>query len=287
MPGTPIVASISPSSGPPGTAFTLTGSNFDVAAQVGCPALVATVWVSATQLTAAIPSSLSGPSAGSLVVNVYVQNADGSLSAIVPFTVQFAYPAAEYQSWTNIGAVCAEVPNFKRGGNIADSTIEQWMRSVAQAINGSLIRRGLSLDPAVWQQAAQATGNPSPAGWLEMVNRLGAAARLAGAVGGQFTANKFGLAVQLFADYEREMGLLDDGMYDTMFDPNAAQIDTGPYFGAGSMTDPNTGLPVNAFTRESVDGGPVQTSPSPAADTEDAPGVGGPGPAGGGGPLGF
>lgn len=246
---------------------------------------MATVWVSATELTAAIPSSLTGPPAGSLTVNVYVQNSDGSLSAIVPFTVQFAWPVAKFQSWTSIVAVCAEVPNFKRGGNIADSTIEQWMRSVAQAINGALVRRGLSLNPAVWQQAAAATGNPAPSGWLEMVNRLGAAARLAGAVGGQFTAGKFGLAVQLKADYDREMKLLDDGLYDMLFDPNAAQIDTGPYFGAGAMVDPATGLPVQAFTRESVDGGPVQTSPGPAADPDDAPGVGGSGP--GNGPQGF
>src|ERR1022692_306504 len=271
---TPTLSSISPFSGPPGTAITLTGSGFDPTATVGCPSLVATVWVSATQLTAAIPANLSGPPAGALVVNVYVQNADLSLSGILPFTVLFPWPVAEYQSWTTLVAVCAEVPNFKRGGNIADPTIEQWMRSVAQSINGAMIRRGLSLNPADWQAPGSTTGNPAAAGWLEQVNRLGAAARLAGAVGGQFTAGKYGLAVQLMADFMREFELLENGDYDKLFNPQAATIDVGPFFGAGVMTDPNTGLPVNAFTRESIDGGPVQNSGG--VNTDDAPPVGGP-----------
>jgi hypothetical protein len=202
---------------------------------------------------------------------------------ILPFTVQFPYPVAEFQSWTNIGAVAAEVPGFKRGGNIADSTIEQWMRSVAQSINGALIRRGLSLLPSVWQQAAVATGNPTPAGLLELINRYGAAARLAAAAGAQFTAGPFALATTLKADFLREFQMLEQGMYDMLFDPNAATADTGPYFGAGAMTDPCSGLPVNAFSRESIDGGPATSSPG--ADEDDAPGVGGPLP--GGGPIPF
>jgi hypothetical protein len=278
MPGTPILTSISPSSGPPGTAITLAGSNFDVTAQVGCPALVATVWVSATQLQATVPASLSGPPAGTLVVNVYVKNSDGSLSVVIlPFTAKFPYPAPEYQSWTSLVPVCGEVAGFKRGGNIADSTIEQWMRSVAQSINGALIRRGLSLNPADWQQPDPVSGNPGPGGLLEQINRLGAAARLAAAVGGQFTGGKYGLATQLSADYMREFALLENGDYDKLFNPAAATVDTGPYFGAGAMTDPNTGAPVNAFTRESIDGG--SQSANESVDQDDAPG--------GGGPIGF
>lgn len=266
---TPVLTSVSPSSGPPGTAITCLGSGFDAAAQVGCPALAATTYVSGAQLQATIPASLAGPSAGSLVVNVYVQNADGSLSGIVPFTVQFPWPVAEQQSWTNIGAVCAEVPNFKRGGNIQDSTIEQWMRSVAQSINGALIRRGLSLNPASWQQPDPATGNPGPAGLLEQINRLGAAARLAGAVGGQFTAGKYGLAVQLNEDYLRELKLIEGGEYDKLFNPAAATMDVGPFFGAGDMSDGN-GNPVNTFSRESTDGGPPLTADQ-NVNNDDAP----------------
>lgn len=269
MPGTPILTSISPSSGPPGTAITLSGSNFDVTAQVGCPAIVATIWVSATELQATIPATLSGPPAGALAANVYVVNSDGSLSAILPFTVQFPWPVADPQCWTTLAAVAAEVPGFKRGGNIQDSTIEQWMRSVAQSINGALIRRGLSLNPADWQPAGT-TGNPAAAGWLEQVNRLGAAARLAGAVGGQFTAGKYGLAVTLNADYMREFELLEAGEYDKLFNPLAATMDTGPYFGAGAMTDAD-GNAVNAFSRESVDGGPPLDNTSSTPDQDDAP----------------
>ena len=53
-------------------------------AQVGCPALVPTVWVSATQLTAAIPADLAGDQGAVITISVYVQNADLSISALLP-----------------------------------------------------------------------------------------------------------------------------------------------------------------------------------------------------------
>ncbi len=264
----PVLTSISPSSGPPGTAITLTGSGFISGAQVGCPALQAATFVSATQLQTVIPAGITGPPGG-LGVSVYVQNPDSSISGILTFQCIMPYPEPQTspdnsQSWTTIDAVCGEIPSFKRGGNIPDSSIFIWMRSVAQKINAIFIRRGLSLNPADWQPASTNPGGTAaatgltPAGWLEMVNRLGASARLARMVGGTFTAGKWNLAEQLATDYQNEMDALENGDMDKLFNPGATTMDTGPQFQSGDMTD-GQGDATNAFTREGVDGGPPLT----------------------------
>jgi len=265
---TPVLTTISPSSGPPGTAITCLGSGFDPTAQVGCPAPVATAWVSATQLTAAIPADLAGDQGAVIIISVYVQNADLSISALLPFSCMIPYPQPSAGSWTNIDAVCAELPGFKRGGIIADASIEGWMQSVAQSITGVLVRRGM---PIVGD-----TISPPVAilGVLEMINRLGAAARLATVHAAMFTAGKSALADNLTEQYEEEYALLEDGGYDMMWDPAAALEDVGPFFGAGAMTDPCTGNSVSAFSRESLDGGPMQTSQTVSGETlppEDDP----------------
>ena len=105
---TPILLSISPSSGPPGTAITCLGSGFDSTAQVGCPALVATVFVSSTQLIAAIPATLAGDQGANIIISVYVQNVDDlAISNVLPFACMIPYPQPSLGSWTNIDAVCA------------------------------------------------------------------------------------------------------------------------------------------------------------------------------------
>jgi hypothetical protein len=245
---TPTLTSISPTSGPPGTVITCLGAGFDAGAQVGCPVLVATTFVSATELRATIPADLVGPAGGSSQVAVYVQNEDSSTSAIQLFIVQYPYPSASLQCWTNVEAVCGEVPSFRRGGRIQDAIIEGWMRSVAQSIAGVMLRRGLSLDSADWQQPDATTAMPTPAGVLELVNRLGAAARLAGAIASDFTSGEWGLAKTLRADFERELRTLAEGGYDKLFRPAAATLDSDAQFAGGDLeTDDGDAMP--AFTK--------------------------------------
>lgn len=232
---TPVLTSVSPVSGPPGTAITLAGAGFAAGARAGCPALVATTWVSAAEVQAAIPTELVGPAGGTLVISVYVQNPDGAQSAALPFTVVFLRVMA--QEWTTVEAVCGEVPGFKRGGRIADSMIHVWIRSVAQPIAGTMMRRGLSLDPAQWQAADAGSGMPAPVGVLEHINRLGAAARLAGAIAGEFGTAEWGLAKTLQREYERELTALRGGEYDKLFTPAAATVESGTLFAGGDMTD--------------------------------------------------
>lgn len=197
---------------------------------------------------------------------MYVQNPDLTISGILTFTCMMPYPETHTppdnsQSFTTIDAVVGELPAFKRNGKIPDSQIFTWMRSTASKIMAIFIRRGLSLNPADWQPAgtnpdgtAISTGL-TPLGWLELVNRYGAAARLARAVGGEFTTGKWNLAESLAADYEKEMESLEAGDMDKLFNPAATTMDTGVQFQSGDMTD-GQGDATNAFSREGVDGGP-------------------------------
>jgi len=232
----PTLNSISPTAGPPGTEITCLGAGFDAGAQVGCPALVATTWVSAGELKATIPALLGEPGQPVNVV-VYVRNADASLSVSKTFSVTFDLLETRLQAYTTVAAVAGEVPGFKRGGQIADMTIESWIKSVGQGINGAMLRRGLSLDPADWQQADADTAMPSPVGVLENLNRLGAAARLAAAVGGQAGTGEWGLAKSLREAHTQEMNLLRDGGYDKLFRPAAATIESAPQLAVGDMKD--------------------------------------------------
>lgn len=247
----PTLNSVSPSSGPPGTAITCLGSGFDPAAQVGCPALVATTFISAGEVRAAIPSDLVGLAGGSMVVSVFVENPGALRSAILPFVVTFPYPASSLQSFTRIDAVVAEVPGFKRGGRIGDGTIEGWMRSVAQTIAGAMLRRGLSLDSTKWTQADPSSLMPTAAGVLEQINRLGAAARLAAAIAGDFTQGEWGLAKDLARNYERELKALTDGAYDKLFNPAAATVETGTQVSAGDI-ETDEGEADQAFSKDQV-----------------------------------
>lgn len=222
-----VITSISPASGAPGTAIVITGTGFDPGARVACPSLVPTVNTSSTQLGATIPA-LEGPEqgGGSMVVAVFVQNADSSTSNIVLFTVIF--PATALQSWTTIDQVVGEIPQFARGGQIPDKTIQNWMASVSQTVSSCLLRRGLPLDPTLWQQATPGTASPSPAGVLELITRYGAAARLAAAISGQFSSGgEWGLSKNLQAAHAREFGLLEEGCYDKLFLPAAATVESG------------------------------------------------------------
>jgi len=246
----PTLTSVSPSSGPLGTAITCTGAGFDSGARIGCPGLVTTTYVSATSLTAAIPADLVGPPGGEMVIAVFVENVDGSRSASLPFTIRFA---ALHQGWTTVAAVCAEVPGFKRAGTrIPDATIEGWIRSGAQVIAGVMLGRGLSLDSTAWQPVTEITGMPSPAGVLEMINRLGAAARLAATVAADFAAQgEWPLAKNLQDCYTRELGRLEKGAYDKLFRPAAATRETGGQLAVGDLSD-SQGEPERSFTKDQV-----------------------------------
>lgn len=227
-----VITSIAPVSGLPGTVITVAGTGFDPTAQVGCPSLVETANTSSTQLQAAIPADLAGPAGGSMIVVVFVQNADGSLSNIVQFTVQF--PAVALQAWTTIGAVCGEVPNFQRGGNITDEAINTWIRSISQTVSSCLLRRGLPLDPTLWWQPAPSDASPTPAAVLEQITRFGAAAKLAAAISGQFSGGgEWGLQKNLQASFVAEIKLLSDGSYDKLFSPSAATEETGQQVATG------------------------------------------------------
>jgi hypothetical protein len=218
------------------------GSGFDSGAQVGCPTLQPTEMVDSGTLATTIPADLSGPDGGATPIAVFVLGSDGTTSTVAMFTVQF--PAARLQAWTTVDAVVAEVPGFQRGGRISDDNIKTWIRSVAQEIAAEMTRRGMSMNPETWQQPAT-NADPSPVDVLEMVNRMGAGARLASAIGAQFSAQgEWGVAKNLAAAYARQLGALRNGDYDKFFDRAAATVDIAPSLGA------STGHPM--FTTEQV-----------------------------------
>jgi hypothetical protein len=226
------LTSISPTTGPPGSLVTCLGAGFDAGSQVCCPTVVPTTFVDSGTLTATVPEDLAGPGGGSTPVGVFVMGDDGSVSAVVLFTAQF--PPAALQSWTTVDAVVAEVPGFARGGRISDDNIQTWIRSVAQEIAAEMVRRGLSMDPATWQQPG-ASADPDPVDVLETINRMGAGARLAGAIGAQFSAQgEWGVSKNLAAAYARQLGALRAGDYDKFFNPGASTVDTAPELSAST-----------------------------------------------------
>jgi hypothetical protein len=242
----PALNSISPIAGPPGAAITLTGRGFDTSSQAACPVLVATVYVTPTTLTATIPEDLGGADGTSLAIGVYVRNGDGSASAALPFTVQF--PTTRLQAYTTVDAVAGEVPGFLRGGKITDAQIGNWIRTTAQEINGAMLRRGLPLDPTQWQPAGNAA-SPDPADVLEMLNRVGAAAALAAAIGSQFGAGEYAIAKTLAGIYARMLASLKAGDYDKLFRPSAATVESEPLLAAGD-TSREDGKPSTMFWKD-------------------------------------
>jgi IPT/TIG domain len=230
-----VITSISPVSGPPGTVITVTGSGFDTTAKVGCPVLVETTDTSSVSLQATIPPDLNGPAGAQMLIGVFVQNADGSISNMVQFTVLF--PAVNLQAWTSIDQVCGEIPNFIRGGSIPDSTITTWIQSISQSVSSCLLRRGLPMDPTLWWQPTPSDASPTPAAVLEQITRYGAAARLAAAISGQFAGGgEWGLQKNLDAAFAAEMKLLSQGSYDKLFQPAAATEETGQLVDTGQIT---------------------------------------------------
>lgn len=231
--------------------ITATGTGFTAGARIACPALVDTNYVSATSLNAPIPVGFVGPIAASQLIDVYVQNPNGERTAVQPFTVIFDY--ALLQSFTTVERIIGEVPGFRRGGDISDGVIENWARTVTHIVVGALLKRGFSLDSTKWAQMAQATALPSPHGVLEMIARLGAAARLAAAVGSRFASgnSEWGHAKSLREDFKRELTSLMEGGYDNLFNPGAATIDTSATLEAGDL-EASDGTPEQAFTKDQV-----------------------------------
>jgi hypothetical protein len=227
--------------------ITLAGAGFDPAARVACPSWAETTYVSAVQLTAIVPA-IDGAPGTSVAVAVLVANPDGGISAVRTFMVVIG--TDRLQTWTTIDAVCGEVPQFLRGQSIKDSTIQTWMRSVAQAIEAAMVRRGLPLDASQWQQPGLNAG-PDPASVLEMINRLGAAARLASAIAGNFGSGDWALRANLQKQYDAEIARLDAGQYDKFFRPGAATVESGPLLAAGDMTD-DFGNVERSFTKGKV-----------------------------------
>jgi hypothetical protein len=231
--------------------ITVMGSGFNPAAQVGCPALVDTTFTDSTSLQAAIPADLDGPAGASMLIAVFVRNPDGSISNMAQFTVLFA--ASVLQSWTTLDKVVGEVPAFTRGiGSITDDTLRTWIKSIAQTVSSCLLRRGLPLDPAQWQQPSALNAYQSPADVLEMITRYGAAARLAAAISSQFSSGGENPLSKNLADaYARELKLLSGGDYDKLFLPAAATVETGQLVEAGDVFTAN-GESEQAFTKGQV-----------------------------------
>ena len=228
-----VLTSISPLSGPPGAAITCVGSGFATTSRVVCPSVVATTYVDATPLTAESPA-VAGPAGGSLPIQVFVLQTDGSVSNALPFTVLF--PTVLLQAWTDAASVAAEIPGFARGGQIKDAQIQTWIRSVGQEIAAEMLRRGLSTDPTTWSQGG-VQGTPNPVDVLEMLNRMGAAARLASAVGAQFAGQgEWGVAKACREAYLRQLAALRGGDYDKFFLPGAVTVEPGRQFGYGDMS---------------------------------------------------
>ena len=223
------LTSISPLSGPPGTAITATGSGFDAASRIACPTVQSTTLNPDGTLTAAIPADLEGPGGGTLPLGVFVIGGDGSASAVILFTVDF--PPVALQGWTTIEAVCGMVPGFQRGGLISDGRITEWIQGAGQAVAAIMLKRALPTDPTLWPPAA-ANAMPSPAELLEMINRLGAAADLASAVGSLWGAREWDVAKSLQKKYDSEILTLREGEYDKIFLASAATIDPQPQLAA-------------------------------------------------------
>jgi hypothetical protein len=243
------LTSISPLSGPPGTTVTLTGAGFTAGSRAACPALAPTTYLSAVSMTVQVPVDLAGPAGGTIPVGIFVVDPDGTISAVQIFTVQF--PDSKLQSWTSIGSVCGEVPGFQRGGQIDDRQIQVWIESIAQEIAGLMLRRGLPLDSTQWQQPT-ADAWPTPAGLLEMINRLGAAAQLAATVAAQFTGQDLPIRRNLQSRYDDCKKALLGGDYDKLFLPSAATLAPGPQFAGGNMTSNRTGRDERSFRKDQV-----------------------------------
>jgi hypothetical protein len=195
-----------------------------------------TAMVDAGTLTAAIPA-IAGADGTTTQIAVYVLGDDGSTSGVVMFTVQFA--VTRLQSWTTVDAVVAEIPGFKRGGLVPDDSIKTWIRSIAQNIAAEMVRRGLSLNPVDWQQPTT-SAEPNPVDILEMINRMGAASRLASAVGSQFTAagQQWAVAKNLESAYQDQLHAMREGDYDKFFSPSAATVDVQPQLAASTGERP-------------------------------------------------
>lgn len=240
------ISSVSPLALPPGATVTVTGTGFTTGSRICCPAAAATTFVSGTELTAEIPSDISLSAA--TAIGVFVLGEDGSVSNLATVTVTPA--PVKLQTYTTMGAVIGEVPGFQRGGLITDARIQGWMSSIAAGIKGAMLRRGLPLDPAQWQ-AAGADGSPDALGVLEMINRLGAAARLAAAVVSVFSNQDAAFSKNLNAAYKDEMTRLEEGAYDKLFRPSAATVESGPAFAGGDLTGAD-GSDSTLFPKEKV-----------------------------------
>lgn len=245
----PVLSSVTPTSGPPGTEVALRGSGFDAGAIAGCPWLTTTEVMNETWLKSWIPSTLTGADGTTQTISIFVQNGDETTSGVLSFVVTFGTTTAG--GWTTLDLVVGEVPGFKWAPDITADKVAGWIRSVAQQINAAMLRRGLTLSSADWQQPDPVTGVPDPAAVLELINRYGAAARLAAAIGARFSTEKeWTLAKQLRADFEREYKALASGEYDKMFRPGSRTAETDTLAAAGETLDATTGEADPLFTRE-------------------------------------
>lgn len=250
MPAAPTLGYASPASGPPGQAITLKGAGFVAGAQAAVPGLVAATFVDAQTLTVAIDATLVGPGGSTRAIFVYVKNPDGQLSNQIQWNIEF--PEKMPLGFTTVALVAGEVPGFKLGGTrITDQQIENWIGAAGQAVAGAMLRRGLSLKPSDWQQPDATTAMPEPSAVLEMVNRLGAAAMLAAAVGGQMGAGEWGLAKALERRYQDELKRLESGAYDKLFRSAAATLETGTQVSGGDI-ETDAGEAEQSFSKTQV-----------------------------------
>jgi hypothetical protein len=247
----PTLGYAAPPSGPPGTAITLKGTGFVAGAQAAVPNLTAATFVDAETLTVTVDATLVGPGGGTRAIDIYVRNPDTLESNRIQWLVEFAEKMP--LGFTTIARVAGEVPGFKSGGTrITDAQLESWVGTVGQAIAGAMLRRGLSLKPSDWQQAESSTAMPEASAVLEMINRVGAAAMLAAAIGGQMGgAQEWNLARTLERRYQDEMKRLESGAYDRLFKPGATTLETGTQVSGGDI-ETDDGNAEQAFSKTQV-----------------------------------
>lgn len=244
----PVLNSIGPTAGPPGETVLLGGSAFSgasvqiVSQDPTFPLTPETVTLtplsqSATKIAFQLPASLPGQAGGSIDLAVTVVNGDASASAPLIYTVTFI-------GWVTIARVAGSVPAWHRGGQISDDQVWEWIATRAQIVTGAMQKRGYPLDPSAWPSSGENGTSPEAMKLLSTLNRLGAAADLAEAIGGNFSTGRWGFAKSLSDQFDAMFRQFREGVYDHLFVATASTDSVDPTFsGFPDNSSPDCGGP--------------------------------------------